>query len=131
MDTRKITGSIATWLKRKFGTPAVISMPADGEEIVVVGSEYNGGIPRGLGTGKPVQVMLVREPCNEHDRNAVAVMCGQRRVGYVSSSRAVVLAPYMDHHRATIWVHGVVKRTSQGRELWVILPRDILHPHRR
>lgn len=131
MDTRKALTGARTWLKRRFGPPAVITMPPDGEEIVVVGSEHNGGIPRGLGTGKPVQVMLVREPRNEHDRNAVAVMSGQRRVGYVSSSRAVVLAPYMDHYRANFSVHGVVKRTSQGRELWVVLPRDILHPHRR
>lgn len=131
MDIRNTTGNIVAWLKRKFGPPAVISMPADGEDIMVVGSEYCGGVPRSLGTGKPVQVMLVREPRNEHDRNAVAVMSGQRRVGYVSASRAEALAPYMDHYRATLWVHGVVKRTSQGRELWVVLPRDILHPHRR
>ncbi|WP_166784722.1 HIRAN domain-containing protein [Cryobacterium sp. TMT2-14] len=42
------------------------------------------------------QYLLIREPRNKHDPNAVAVYGKGRRVGYVSRTKAAMLAPILD-----------------------------------
>ncbi|MGX9670838.1 DUF2510 domain-containing protein [Mycobacterium sp. HM-7] len=71
------------------------------EQIEVVGETYrakdirrvfaDAGMPiteRGV-TLKSVRCILVPEPWNEHDPNAVAVMIGQNHVGYLAAELAV------------------------------------------
>lgn len=97
-----------------------------------MGSEYYGGVPRDVGTGKWVTLYLVREPTNEHDRNAVKVLWGQRHVGYLSSARAEKAAPYLDRigPGRVFAVTGIARKESRGRGLRVWLPTAAVYPHR-
>lgn len=47
-----------------------------------------------LQAGKPV--LLVREPNNKYDRNAVAVWIDGQRVGYVPRNQNTILAGFID-----------------------------------
>lgn len=65
----------------------------------IVGSEHAGVSKThmdGLKVGTPA--VLLREPDNEHDRNAVAVYIDGTRVGYVPKKNNAVLAKYMDEN---------------------------------
>ena len=53
-------------------------------------------------------VMLVREPTNEHDPNAVAVWVDGRRVGYVPKKQNVALAQFIDQAGADTIVNGAL-----------------------
>lgn len=41
-------------------------------------------------------ITLVREPNNEHDKNAVAVWANGQRVGYIPKKQNLVLAQFID-----------------------------------
>jgi hypothetical protein len=86
-----------SWLPRNYEEPRY---PLD-EQIEVVGETYRAkdirrvfkeaGMPiteRGV-TLNMVCCILVPEPWNEHDPNAVAVMVGQNHVGYLAAELAV------------------------------------------
>lgn len=62
--------------------------------------------------------VLVREPSNRHDRNAIAVFGGDRKVGYVSAKRAEVYAPLLDAAGVT----RVRVARAEGDGLCVRLP---------
>lgn len=40
--------------------------------------------------------MLIREPDNKFDKNAVAVWCGERKIGYLPAKQNSVIAMAMD-----------------------------------
>lgn len=46
--------------------------------------------------GKQGTFLLIREPRNEFDQNAVAVLSGSRKIGYLSGAQAARYAPLMD-----------------------------------
>ncbi len=64
----------------------------------IVASNHIDGAAEFIKTLAPGQpVVLVREPSNEHDRNAVAVWIAGRKVGYIPMKQNVVLAQFIDH----------------------------------
>jgi hypothetical protein len=62
----------------------------------IVGMNYikTEEIVAALKGGEPVT--LVREPNNEHDKNAVAVWFDGQRVGYIPKKQNLVLAQFID-----------------------------------
>lgn len=79
--------------KHKAPTNAKI---ADTINTKVVGVTFNGiqGILPKLHRGMTLN--LVREPKNQYDRNAIAVICGINKIGHLSSDLAARIAPLMD-----------------------------------
>ncbi|KAG6873428.1 hypothetical protein C0995_015853 [Termitomyces sp. Mi166 len=68
----------------------------------VVGIQYYTGL---VGPGE--QVMLIREPSNRYDRNAIQVKnIGQVQVGHIPRGVSAKLAPLLDNHLVT--VEGVI-----------------------
>lgn len=69
------------------------------------------------------EYLLMREPGNPHDANAVAVYGGGRKVGYLSAARAASTAPLLDQIGADAFrVTGTgVSRNSVM--LWVDAPK--------
>lgn len=67
--------------------------------------------------------ILVREPENEHDANAVAVFGKGRKVGHLSAAKAAALASELDRLGAAGFVVGGASVSSQGSRLWVDIPR--------
>lgn len=65
--------------------------------------------------------LLVREPHNPHDENAIAVYGRDRKVGYVSAGRAKQLAPLLD--RIGVEAFVVLSGKSEGSKHEVMLPR--------
>ena len=66
--------------------------------------------------------VLRREPKNKHDPNAIAVLSEGRKVGYVSASRAAMMAPLLDRIGSDVLVNGMGAMTNSIR-LWVDLPK--------
>lgn len=62
--------------------------------------------------------VLVREPKNKHDRNAIAVYCGTRKVGYLSAKRAEVYGPLLD----ACDISRVRVTREEGNGLYLRLP---------
>lgn len=59
-------------------------------------------------------VMLVREPQNEYDKNAIAIMTIDGQVGYIDKNNAMVMAQMMDageHFEAKVLEVGEYKNT--------------------
>ncbi|MBP3059677.1 group I intron endonuclease [Ectopseudomonas chengduensis] len=50
---------------------------------------------------------LMREPGNSHDRNAVAVLVGNRKIGHIRRVHSRVISPAMEADLASITVHLV------------------------
>lgn len=73
------------------------------------------------------QYVLVREPNNPHDSSAVLVLSDERKVGYVSASRAKILAPLFDTLGSGGYVVGGTGPTDESVQLWVDIPKaDVL-----
>ncbi|PZF61889.1 hypothetical protein DEJ33_15765 [Curtobacterium sp. MCPF17_047] len=65
--------------------------------------------------------MLVREPKNQHDLNAVAVYDATRKVGYLARAKAASYAPQLDRIGAKGYrVAG--EPPVDSMKLWVVLP---------
>ncbi|KAG6819869.1 hypothetical protein H0H93_007803 [Arthromyces matolae] len=81
----------------------------------VVGIQYYKGL---VGPGE--QVLLVREPKNPYDRNAIQVKnIGQVQVGHLPRTVATKLAPLLDERLVT--VEGVIKDGNlTGRSLYTL-----------
>ena len=66
----------------------------------------------GAHPGAPITVMLRREPKNEHDPNAIAVLVKTdktiAKIGYVPADKALWLAKRMDAGLTVRAYHGVV-----------------------
>ena len=69
------------------------SIPAT--QYRIVGSAYS-VTQAGLYAHGADQYLLIREPRNKHDLNAVAVYGKGRRVGYATRTKAAMLAPILD-----------------------------------
>jgi len=63
----------------------------------IVVSNYIPGAEDFVKTLQPgLPVTLVREPANEHDRNAIAVWVEGRKIGYLPKKQNVALAAFID-----------------------------------
>lgn len=69
------------------------------------------------------EYLLVREPSNEHDPNAVAVYGCGRKVGYLSTAKAAALAPPLDQLGADAYRVTGAGANAQSIRLWIDLPR--------
>lgn len=67
--------------------------------IVGMEHQHSTEIVAALQTG--TDVILVREPTNPYDPNAIEVWVGNRRVGYIPRSQNKVLAAFIDKHGST------------------------------
>lgn len=75
---------------------------------------------RGVGD---VTYLLIREPDNVHDANAISVIGhGGRKVGHVSASRAGIMAPLLDRVGANAYRVTGANGTETSSMLWVDLP---------
>lgn len=73
------------------------------------------------------EYVLVREPDNSHDPCAVLVLSEGRKVGYVSASRAKILAPLFDSLGSAGYVVGGTGPSDESVQLWVDIPKaDVL-----
>jgi hypothetical protein len=67
--------------------------------------------------------LLIREPRNRADRNAVAVHWEGARVGYLTRAKAAAYAPVLDGMAADAFrVTGAAPRTEHSIVLWLNLP---------
>ena len=73
--------------------------------------------------------LLVREPSNEHDPNAVAVYGRGRKVGHLSRAKAKALAPLLDQLEADAFGVTGEGTSRNSMRMWVDLPR--VEPLRR
>ena len=64
----------------------------------IVGQKHRGLDPYLAGTLPGTDVVLVREPDNKFDPNAVMVWIGGQHVGYIPSKDAVALAQFIDQN---------------------------------
>lgn len=67
------------------------------KSFTLMGSSFipgAGGLIDKLKSGQPLA--LLRQPNNEHDKNAVLVMWGKRPLGYLPRQLAAEVAPMMD-----------------------------------
>lgn len=64
----------------------------------IVGQKRRGLDPYLAGTLPGTDVVLVREPDNKFDPNAVMVWIGGQHVGYIPSKDAVALAQFIDQN---------------------------------
>lgn len=69
------------------------------------------------------EYLLIREPDNAHDSNAVAVYGGDRRVGYVTAARASSIAPLLDLLDADAFRVTGAGVDSTSIRLWVNVPK--------
>lgn len=67
--------------------------------------------------------VLVREPENEHDANAVAVFGKGRKVGHLSAAKAAAVASELDRLGAAGFVVSGASVSPQSSRLWVDIPR--------
>ncbi|MGG7507556.1 HIRAN domain-containing protein [Plantibacter sp. YIM 135249] len=67
--------------------------------------------------------LLVREPTNSHDENAIAIYGRGRKVGYVSAAKAAALAPLLDPLPYDAFSVGGAGTSDSSIQMWVDLPR--------
>lgn len=72
-----------------------------------------------------IEYLLVREPKNRHDENAIAVHGKGRKVGYVSAAKAAVLAPLLDPLPFDAFKVGGTSVTENSIRLWVDIPKVV------
>ncbi len=80
------------------------------KQYSIVGMEHQKATDflKALATGAPA--VLIREPDNEFDRNAIAVWIEGRKVGYIPKKQNVALAAFIDQT-------GICDSTSRAGEL--------------
>lgn len=69
------------------------------------------------------EYLLVREPKNRHDKNAVAVYCRGRKVGYVSATKAAAIAPLLDQVEADAFLVNGAAVAGTSMRTWIDVPR--------
>lgn len=70
----------------------------------IVGQKWKGFDPYLPGITPGTEVLLVREPDNEHDRNAVAVWIDGQAVGYIPKTHNAALAQFIDQSGSEVAV---------------------------
>jgi hypothetical protein len=94
--------------------------PLGGARLRIVGTAHWVPNSKRMTVGGDAYV-LVREPKNQHDENAVAVYDATRKVGYLSRAKAAAYAPQFDRIGAPGYrVAGEPPEDSV--RLWVVLP---------
>lgn len=74
----------------------------------IVGMEHQHAVEF-IGSLEPgVAAVLIREPTNKFDANAVAVWISGRRVGYVPKAQNKVLAPFIDQNGQMSSIGGII-----------------------
>lgn len=68
------------------------------------------------------EYLLVREPKNESDTNAVAVYGKGRKVGYLSATKSAALAPILDPLAFDAFLVGGTALIENSIRLWVDIP---------
>ncbi|MCY0906203.1 HIRAN domain-containing protein [Arthrobacter sp. H14-L1] len=66
--------------------------------------------------------VLVREPKNKWDANAVAVYSKGRKVGYLAEAKAAALAPIFDELAFDAYKVGGTSPQGNSRRMWVDVP---------
>lgn len=67
------------------------------KSFTIMGSSFVPGAGALIDKLKPNQrIELLREPTNEHDKNAVKVMWGNRQLGWLPRGLAAAIAPLID-----------------------------------
>jgi len=69
-----------------------------------------------------VDYLLIREPSNTHDHNAIAVYGRGRKIGYVSAAKAAALSPILDRLRFDAFRISGASVTENSSRLWADLP---------
>lgn len=69
------------------------------------------------------EYLLVREPGNEHDAQAIAVYGLGRKVGHLSAAKAASLASILDRLSADAYRVTGAGADARSVQLWVDLPR--------
>ena len=67
--------------------------------------------------------VLRREPGNEHDANAIAVIWKGKKVGYVSAVKAQSMAPLLDRLGSSDFIVSGMGAYTNSTRLWVDLPK--------
>lgn len=70
-----------------------------------------------------LEYLLVREPENEHDANAIAVYGHARKVGHVAASRAAMIAPLLDRLTADAFKVTGTPTQPHSSSLWIDVPK--------
>lgn len=81
-------------MPRTFCTSIVGTKHIDPQLLVALNDEHQEAL--GVNDGLEVRLRFERQPDNEHDPNAVAVMWGEHHVGHITRPVAMRLAPEMD-----------------------------------
>lgn len=68
------------------------------------------------------EYQLRREPKNRHDSQAIAIYGQDRKVGYISTSKAATLAPLLDQLPETAFIVGGTGVSDASIALWVDVP---------
>jgi hypothetical protein len=82
------------------------------------------------------EYLLVREPRNKHDSNAVVIYGKGRKVGYVSASKAASIAGMLDALNFDAFKVGGAGTATNSSRLWADLPtvpglRALVAEHKR
>lgn len=84
-------------MPRQFCTSVVGTKHIEPQLLVALNDEYQESLYGNDGDdGLEVRLRFERQPNNEHDPNAVAVMWGEHHVGHITRPVAMRLAPEMD-----------------------------------
>jgi hypothetical protein len=68
------------------------------------------------------EYLLVREPQNRHDANAIAVYGRQRKIGYVAARTAATMCVWLDQLDGDGFVVKGTSTLGDSIRLWVDLP---------
>lgn len=78
----------------------------------IVGQKHRGLDPYLTGTLPGTPVVLVREPANKFDPNAVMVWIDGKHVGYIPSKDAAALAPFIDQTGSELTLENTIAMDS-------------------
>lgn len=102
--------------------------------VNIVGNEYHGNTFARLKTERVHVGQLVSEPGNKHDPNAVAVIRGNRKLGYLSRGRAAQIQPWVNLQGGTYPVY-LLATPGNGYvgvpTIWCKTPAPAPEPTRR
>ncbi|MEC5200275.1 hypothetical protein RCH21_002518 [Arthrobacter sp. PL16] len=95
--TDRVKAELSTAVQSGGQQASVGLLHVDGtDDTAVVGSEYVRKDAERVPLGSTFNVELRREPKNSHDRNAIAVIFKDHKIGYFSAFKAEKYAPLVD-----------------------------------
>lgn len=69
------------------------------------------------------EYLLVRDPGNRHDANAVKVFFAGRPIGFISATKAAAMSPLLARLDADAFLVGGASTTDSSVRAWVDLPK--------